>query len=161
MYRILAIATLLTIMTTSPSRADIFKCKLPDGSTFFTDSRELATADCKLERVTELPVMGIIQGSPATPTSASSLAGASPSGKKSEEAASFEAFKNEVAMLAEQFKSSQRRAWRGRVANKHEARRDLTEIRAQKQKLQTAITQSALSNSYKLELMGTLATITE
>lgn len=161
MSRILAVVTLLTLMTSSLSWADIFKCKLPDGSTFFTDSPELATTDCKMQRVTELPVLGIMQGSPAAPASSSSSASASPSGKKSQEAKSFEVFKSEVDVLTEQFKSSQRRAWRGRVANKLEARRDLTDIRAQKQKLQSEVTQSNLSNTEKQELLGTLATITE
>ena len=161
MYRILAAAALLTIMTTSPSWADIFKCQLPDGSTFFTDSPELASADCKMQRVTELPVLGIMQGSPAAPASTTSSASANPSGKKNPEGKTFEAFKSEVDLLAEQFKSSQRRAWRGRVANKQEARRDLKDIRAQKQELQSAVTQSTLSNSEKQALLGTLATITE
>jgi soluble cytochrome b562 len=161
MYRILVVAALLTVMTTNPSRADIFKCQLPDGSTFFTDSPELASADCKMQRVTELPVLGVMQGSPAAPASTTSSASSSPSGKKGQEAKTFAAFKSEVDLLAEQFKSSQRRAWRGRVANKQEARRELKDVREQKQQMQGAISQSALSTSEKQELLGTLATITE
>jgi hypothetical protein len=161
MHRILAAAALLTIMTTSPSWADIFKCQLPDGSTFFTDSPELATADCKMQRVTELPVLGVMQGSSAVSAPTTPSARASPSGKQGQEAKTFEALKSKVDMLAEQFKSSQRRAWRGRVANKQEARRELKDIRAQKQELQSEVTQSTLSNSEKQALLGTLATITE
>lgn len=161
MHRILAAAALLTIMTTSPSWADIFKCQLPDGSTFFTDSPELATADCKMQRVTELPVLGIMQGSPAAPASTTTAVSSGTSGKKGQEAKAFEAYKSEIDLLAEQFKSSQRRAWRGRVVNKLEARRELTDIRAQKQKLQSEVTQSPLSNTEKQVLLGKLATITE
>lgn len=161
MSRILAVVTLLVLMTSSLSWGDIFKCQLPDGSTFFTDSPELASADCKMQRVTELPVLGIMQGSPTAPASTTSSASANPSGKKSQEGKTFEAFKGEVDLLAEQFKSSQRRAWRGRVANKQEARRELTDIRAQKLKLQSEVTQSPLSNAEKQTLLGTLATITE
>ena len=161
MSRILTVAILLSMIAINSSWADIFKCNLPDGSIFFTDSPELASADCKMQRVTELPVLGIMQGSPVAPGSTTPSASASPSGGKGQEAKTFDAFKSEVDTLAEQFKSSQRRAWRGRVANKQEARRELKDVRAQKQQMQGAITQSALSTSEKQELLGTLATITE
>ena len=100
MSRILAVVTLLTLMTSSLSWGDIFKCQLPDGSTFFTDSPELASADCKMQRVTELPVLGIMQGSPAAPAPTTPSASTNPSGKKSQEGNTFEALKSEVDSLA-------------------------------------------------------------
>jgi hypothetical protein len=162
MTRILTIAALLSIMATSPSWGDIYKCQFPDGRTFFTDSPELATADCKPERV-ELPPLSIMSDVPRSQTSAVPNTARATSSQASEsKAKSFEAYKTEVSALVEQFEAARRAVFRSTlVKNKQVARRDLTDIRAQKTSLADEIKQSSLSRSEKQELQGSLATITE
>jgi len=162
MTRILTIAALLSIMATSPSWGDIYKCQFPDGRTFFTDSPELATADCKPERV-ELPPLSIMSDVPRSQTSAVPNTARATSSQASEsKAKSFEAYKTEVSALVEQFEAARRAVFRSTlVKNKQVARRDLTDIRARKNELASEIEQSELSRSEKQELQGSLATITE
>jgi hypothetical protein len=162
MTRILTIAALLSIMATSPSWGDIYKCQFPDGSTFFTDSPELATADCKPERV-ELTPLNIMSDVSRSQTSAvPNTARASSSQASESKAKSFEAYKTDVSALVEQFEAARRAVFRSTlVKNKQVARRDLTDIRARKNELASEIEQSELSRSEKQELQGSLATITE
>lgn len=162
MKRILTIAALLSIMATSPSWGDIYKCQFPDGSTFFTDSPELATADCKPERV-ELTPLNIMSDVPRSQTSAvPNTARATSSQARESKAKSFEAYKSEVSALVAQFVAARRAVFRSNLVNNRlAARRDLTDIRAQKTSLADEIEQSSLSRSEKQELQGSLATITE
>ena len=163
MTRILTIAALLSIMATSPSWGDIYKCQLPDGSTFFTDSPELATADCKPERV-ELTPLNIMSDVSRSQTSAvpKSTTRATSSQASESKAKSFEAYKSEVSALVAQFVAARRAVFRSNLVNNRlAARRDLTDIRARKNELASEIEQSELSRSEKQELQGSLATITE
>ena len=160
MTRILAITAVLSIMATSPSWSDIYKCQLPDGSTFFTDSPELVTADCKLERV-ELPPLNIMSDTSLSRGAAPSASGPRPARSGEKSAKTYEEFKSEASLLVERFTSARRRAMHGLVVNKLKARRDLTDIRAQKTRLVDEIEKSSLRRSEKQELQGSLATITE
>lgn len=158
MTRILLSTLLLTIWTVSLSNADIFKCQQPDGTIVFTDNS--SAADCKLERV-ELPPLSIMSDTSLSRGSTPGDSGPGPAYSGEKSAKTYEEFKSEVSLLVEQFTYARRWAMRGLVASKLKARRELTDIRAQKLLLQGAITQSDLNNSEKQELLETLATITE
>lgn len=158
MTKILTLALLLGILIASSAFADIFKCQQPDGTIVFTDRS--SSADCKLERVQNLPLLGVIADTPVSRGSEQSATASSPrSGGQT--AKTYDEFNNEVALLVEQFTNARRGAMRGLVGNKLKARRDLTDIRARKITLGGEIEQSTLSSSEKQSLTGMLASITE
>lgn len=164
MSRILALAALLLFMAISPSWADIFKCQQPDGTIIFTDDPGQASADCKMERVTDLPILGIIRDSAVVSTPSATLPAPNLSkGKTAADAAkSFETFESEVTQLVEQASSARRRAFRSAfVADEQKARRELAELKTQASDLQGEIQKSGLRSAEKQTLSEKLATITD
>ena len=157
MARILTLSALLMLWTVSLTSADIFKCQKPDGTIIFTDKS--SNADCKLERVEALPLLGTISDSVPAGASVPATGSAKPAASGGNK--TYEDFKGEVSLLVEQFTSARRGTMRGLAKYKLAARRDLTEIRARKGSLTSEIQRSSLSSREKQELTEALATITE
>ena len=155
---ILLVTILLTTWTVNLASAEIFKCQQPDGTIVFTDNS--AAADCKLERV-ELPPLNIMSDTSLSRGAAPSASGPRPARSGEKSAKTYEEFKSEASLLVERFTSARRRTMHGLVVNKLKARRDLTDIRAQKTRLVDEIEKSSLRRSEKHELQERLSTITE
>ena len=144
--------------------ADIFKCQRPDGTTIFTDDPGQATADCKLERITDPPVLGVIPDAAVARTPSTTPPESTPSGGEAavDAAKLFETFESEVKQLVEQSRSARRRAFRSAfVADKQKARQELAELKTQANKLHGEIQKSELRSSEKQTLLEKLATVTE
>jgi hypothetical protein len=149
---------LLLIMSGGLALADTFKCTRPDGTAFFTNDPAQAPSGCVIERVTELPPLGIIPDAPRQQPAAP--------GKERSSAAKkqdlFTPYKNEATLLVERFQSARRMAVKSSfVADKLQARQELADIRAQKASLLSEIEQLPLSSSERTELKNLLSTITE
>ena len=143
------------------SLADIFKCTRPDGSVFFTDDPSKVPKTCVVERVTEVPSTGIISDAPLQPQ-AQSAGKPVLSQTKSEVIKSFASFKNEAANLVEEFQSARHRvATSSFVTDKLKARRELVDIKTQKERLLKEINVSSLISLEKEELVSLLSPIAE
>lgn len=153
---------LLLIMSGGLALADTFKCTRPDGTVFFTNDPSQAPSGCVIERVTDLPPLGIIPDAPMQQPAAPVKRRSSASQAQTAEKNLFEPYKNEAALLVEKFQSARQSVFRSSfVTDKLQARRELTDIRAQKAGLLSEIKQSSLSPSEKTELENLLSTITE
>jgi hypothetical protein len=160
MTRILTTTALLILWTVSLAGADIFKCQQPDGTIVFTD--KTSNADCKLERVEDLPILGVLPDAPQRPSSApSSGAGVAPQSSENG-SKSYESFESEVSALVEQYQSARSYLHRANIVkNKQAARRDLADIKAQMNSLANEIEQSSLSRGEKRGLQEKLAVVSE
>lgn len=154
MTRIVMTTLLLMLATASLAGADIFKCRLPDGTIVFADNP--VAADCTMERVEDLPVLGVLPEAPArppaAPTAADSGSQASDRGVKP-----YEAYASEVSALVEQHQAARKRLYRASLArDKQEARSELSDLKAQMSSLADEIEQSELSGAEKRALLEQL-----
>lgn len=162
MWQSLMMVTFALMIAGNAAGADVFKCKEQNGATVYTDRPTQATADCKREQVTELPSLRGASLAPAEEAPAPDSAAIVPSTASQERARLFETFQGEVEELITQFHSARYRIFQaGLLANKLQARRELTEIRARKLELQGEIEGSSLSYGEQQELTEKLADITE
>ena len=160
--KIAFVSIALLIIAGSLAGAEMYKCTRADGTIYFSDSPVQSSGDCRMERVEELPPLGIIPDSPPQPAAPASAqrADAAPAGAA--QTRSFAAFKDEAVPLVDQFDAAKRRSIRYSVViDKQKALHELADIRAKKHALVNEIDQSALSDSEKQELRDVLAAITE
>jgi hypothetical protein len=153
---------LLLIVSTGLSLADTFKCTRPDGSVFFTDDPAQVPEGCLIERVTDLPPVGILPDTPLrqpqTPNAERPIVPRTQAGAMK----SFESFKSDATLLVAKFQSARRRvATSSFVTDRLEARRELTDIRKQKENLLSEIDKASFISSEKRELESILSAITE
>lgn len=164
MLRIISCSVLflLLIMSGNLAMAETFKCTRPDGTVFFTNDPSQVPSGCVIERVTDLPPLGIIPDAPLQQPAAPGKGRSSASQAQTSQKKLFEPYKNEATILVERFKSARQSVYRSSfVTDKLQARRELVDIRAQKASLLSEIKQSSLSPSEKKELENLLSTITE
>lgn len=162
MLRIISCSVLFLLLIVSGglALADTFRCTRPDGTVFFTNDPSQAPSGCVIERVTDLPPLGIIPDAPLQQPAAPS--NGSSSLAQAAEKNLFEPYKNEATLLVERFKSAREKVYRSSfVADKLQARQELADIRGQKASLLSEIEQLPLSSSEKTELENLLSTITE
>lgn len=153
---------LLLIMSSGLSLADTFKCTRPDGSVFFTDDPSHVPTGCVVERVKDLPPVGIIPDAPSNQPPGPSANKAIVPLTQTGQTKSFESFKTEAALLVEKFQSAHHSSVKSSFARDQlKAKRELTDIKAQKIGLLSEISQAALSSSEKRELEILLTPITE
>jgi hypothetical protein len=153
---------LLLIMSDRPALADTFKCTRPDGSVFYTDDSSQVPRGCIIERVKDLPPVGVVPGAPLSQPLAPSAEKSTVPQAQAGKMKSIESFKNEASLLVEKFQSARHRAFSSSfVTDKRQARRELADIKAQKKLLLNEIDQSSLSSSEKVELNSLLSIVTE
>jgi hypothetical protein len=160
--RVFSCSVLLLIMAGGLAGADTFKCKRPDGTIIFTNDPSQAPSDCLLERVKDLPPIGIIPDyTPPTASVPSEKRLVAPQ-TEIDDTKSFNALKSEAARLVEEFQSARRRAMHSSlVKDQLVAKRELTEIRVQKTMMLSELDQASLSAAEQQELEGLLSAITE
>ncbi len=153
---------LLLVMSAGLALAETFKCTRPDGTVFFTNDPSQAPSGCVIERVTDLPPLGIIPDAPTQQPAAPGKGDLSASKAPTDNKKLFVPYKNEATLLVEKFQSARQRVYRSSfVADKLQARKELADIRAQKAVLLSEIEQLPLSSSEKTELKNLLSPITE
>lgn len=161
MAKILVVTALSLFIASTAAAADIFRCKAQNDAIVFTDTPTQASADCTREQVKELPIINVAPKPARGDLPVQNSTGIAPSTPNNIGTTSFENFQNEVDELVAQFHSARYRVFQaGLIANKLQARRELTEIRARKQELQNEIEGAALSYGEKQELTEKLADIT-
>jgi hypothetical protein len=162
MLKTLSLFALLLLMGYSLTSANTYKCQRPDNSVFFTDDPSLGPDECPMERVTDLPLIGIMQEPSQRYDSVPKSDNAVTSEKKDDNVKSFETLKSEATALFAQFRSAHTTIHKSRKRyKKWKARQKLIEIEAQKQNLLSAIDRSALRQSDKEELQEVLSSMTE
>jgi hypothetical protein len=161
MLKTLSLFALLLLMGYSLTSANTYKCQRPDNSVFFTDDPSLGPDECPMERVTDLPIIGIMQEPSQRYDSVPKSDNAVTSEKNDDKEKSYENIKSEVEKLASQFLSTRRRVLKSQNKTKWEARQKLIEIREQKKNLLTEIDRSALRYSEKEELQEILSSTIE
>lgn len=163
MLKIISCSVLfLLIVSNGLSLADTFRCTRPDGSVFFTDDPSQVPKGCLIERVKDLPPVGIIPDTPLkqpqAPDAERSIVPQTQTGAMK----SFESFKSDATLLVEKFQSARHRVVTSSfVTDQLEARRELTDIRKQKESLLSEIDQSSFNSSEKRELESILSAIIE
>lgn len=164
MLRIIScsVLCLLLVMPAGMALADTFKCTRPDGTVFFTNDPAQAPSGCVIERVTDLPPLGIIPDAPAPRPAVPGKGRSSAARAKTAEKTVFARYENEATRLVESFQSARQRVYRSSfVADKRQARQELTDIRARKASLLSEIRQAPLSSAEKTALENRLSAITE
>jgi len=136
--------------------AETFKCRRSDGTVMYTNDPAQAPGDCVMEKVTDLPPIGILPEAPRQPAAPQSAARSTPP------PADFALFKSEAQGLVDDYQSTRQRVFRSSlVKDQQEAKRQLAELRVQRDGLLAAIDQAALSVAEREELAGLLAVISE
>jgi hypothetical protein len=162
MFKLAELTVLLLILASGLAGADTFKCKLPNGTIIFTNDPSQAPADCQIEKVGNLPPLGVIPDAPPqpAPTASTQKPGAPPA--QDDGTKSFDVLRTEATALVEQFQSARHRLIHSSfAADQLKARRELAGIREQKTNLQSEIAQSSLSVSEKQEINDLLSAISE
>jgi hypothetical protein len=159
--RLFATAVLVLLSSTLAGAAT-FKCTRPDGTTIFTDDPAQVPGDCLLEKFTELPPLGILPETPPLQAPPATLQRPGTARTDTGGTQSFDAFKSETALLLEKYQAARRKFFQSSFAKDQlDARRELADLRAQKNALLEAIEQSSLSVAEKRDLAGRLAAITD
>jgi hypothetical protein len=162
MIRIACVAMALVIIAVSLAGAEIYKCTRADGTVLFSDNPAQSSGDCTMERVEDLPPLGILPDTPPRPVSppAAGRTAAPPTG--ADQIKSFDAFKSEAEQLIDQYNDAKRRSIRySLVIHKQKALHELTDIRAKKTTLLGDIDQSAMSDDDKQQLRAILSRIAD
>ena len=162
MLRIVYCAVMLTIITSGLAEADTFKCKRPDGTIIFTNDPSRMPDDCEIEKVVELPPIGIIPELQRQQAPVPSKGDADIPQAKTGVAKTLDDYKSEAVTLAGKFQSARRRFFQSSFAkDQFEARRELAEVRAQKNYLLSDMERSDMEISQKQEIEKILSSITE
>jgi len=136
--------------------AETFKCQRPDGTVMYTNDPAQAPGDCVMEKVTDLPPIGTLPEAPRPSAAPSTVARPTPP------QADFALFKSEAQRLVDDYQDTRQRVFRSSlVKDQLEAKRQLAELRAQRDGLLVAIEQATLSVAEREELAGLLAVISE
>ena len=162
MIRIAFVAIALVSIAGSLAEAEMYKCTRADGTVLFSDNPAQSSGDCTMERVEELPPLGILPDTPPRPVSppAAGRTAAPPTG--ADQIKSFDAFKSEAEQLIDQYNDAKRRSIRySLVIHKQKALHELTDIRAKKTTLLGDIDQSAMSDDDKQQLRAILSRIAD
>ncbi|NJC88086.1 MAG: hypothetical protein FIB02_06060 [Desulfuromonas sp.] len=164
MFRVIfcPVLLVLVIISCGLSWADTFKCTRSDGSVFLTNDPAQVPKGCAIERVKDLPPVGVLPQAPAPPHSVPVQERAVPQQMRGEEARSFESYVGEAVQLVEKFHATRRdMVTSSFVADELKARHDLADIRGQANDLRKEISRAELSGSEKRKLDELLAPITE
>lgn len=159
MLRILSFSTLILIVGFNLAWADTYKCQLSDDTVFYTDNPYLGPDDCPLERVTDLPLIGIMQ-EPSQPSDLrveSVLAEIS--AKNVETRKAIADLNAESEKLVGQFRSTLLRISNSNSRGGGAASQELIEIRVLKKELLSEIDRSALGYYEKEEIKGALSAV--
>jgi len=166
MLKTISFCGLLLAMVTGLAHADVYRCKGSDGSIIFTDNQSNIPPECQVDVVRDLPYSGEDPSSPSTAVKQRSATQRPVTTTEQEQRETvenaYESLKEEAQSLADQFASTRRNVFRSTlVKNKQIARRELTEIRAQKSRMLSEVDQSTLNRSQKNEIREILLSITE
>jgi hypothetical protein len=161
MLKFLLFSTLILIVGSDLALADTYKCQLSDDTVFYTDDPYLGPDDCPLERVTDLPLIGIMQ----EPSQQSDLRVGSVleeiSAKNVATKKAIADLNAESEKLVDQFHSALLRISNSNSRGRGVATQQLMEIRALKKDLLGEIDRSAFSYYEKEEIKGVLSVIKE
>lgn len=162
MLRIISCFILLIfIIAKGMSLAETFKCTRPDGSVFFTNDPSQVPSGCVVEKITEDPSIGTAPDTtlqPQTPSAGDQIL----TQKKSEAIRTFASFEIEAENLIERFQSARHSVVRSSfVTEQLKARRELVDIKKQKESLLREIDQSSLKSPEKEQLNRLLSQINE
>lgn len=161
MERILTLMLLLLVLTQSWAVAETFRCERADGTVIYTDDPAKAPPGCEPQQVEDLPDINIVPAQPSPAT-------AKPSRDKPSKAAqghdqnsrSAEALEKEAETLATQFEATRTELYRSILAkDKQKARRELTEIRGERDRLQEELNRSSLNRDQKARIAEILSRI--
>lgn len=159
---ILVFLLVFSITAVDLSWADVFRCRRPDGSVFLTNDPAQVPKGCTIERVNDLPPLGVLPDTSAKAPSPAVAEKSTAAQAQSGEARTFESLISDAVQLAEKARAARHRiATSSFVADEMNARRELADIKGQANTLRQEISRAGLSGSEKRKLDEVLAPITE
>ena len=144
------------------SHAAVYKCQRPDGSVVYMDDPGRADRDCRLERIETLPELNILPDPAPQLVPAAKADGQTASPVAEDVANSLASYQEQASRLVDQYQVTRRKMVHSVLAGEQlQARRELAEIRRQKDVLLDEIDRAALSGGEKSRLREQLAPIVE